>query len=310
MPGATYVALGDSYAAGIGSGTPGDRCRRVGGYPPILARALGVDLAYQACHGATVEDVRRVQLGALGPDTRLVTLTVGGNDAGFTDVLLAAAKPRALVDGVRVIEEARRRTRLSLPMALLRLLRDARRLAPTARIVVTGYPHLLGARDCRWYTFFSPAELAALRAGTDDLVDLVLDAARRSGALTVDVRGVFADHHACAPEPWIHDLTWPFTDSFHPTPHGHAVYAGAVMSALAGVDLTARSLGAPQPVRPAALADTTLPGTTPADTMPPDRPASTPRLVPGPELLGSAPRMTLRTLLAAGTRPPTPAPGP
>ncbi|WP_312721532.1 SGNH/GDSL hydrolase family protein [Mobilicoccus sp.] len=286
MSGATYVALGDSFAAGIGSRTSGDRCRRPGGYPPLLAARLGVDLAYQGCHGATVEDVRRLQLGALGPDTRLVTLTVAGNDAGFTPVILAAAKPGWLVDGVRVIEAARRRTRVTLPLALFRLLRDIRRRSPAAQVVVTGYPQLFGSYDCHWSTFFSTAELAALQAGVGDLDALILGVAGRAGATGVDVRAAFAGHHICSPEPWIHGPTWPFGDSFHPTDRGHAAYADAVAQAL-HPDLI------PAP---------------PTEDHPSPRLTGHPAVTEGPRETGRAPRFGLRELVLAGTRPPVPPP--
>ncbi|MDO5627290.1 MAG: SGNH/GDSL hydrolase family protein [Mobilicoccus sp.] len=246
----TYVALGDSFAAGIGSRTPGGRCRRDGGYPMTVAAALGVDLAYQACQSTTVIDVLADQVEALTPSTELVTLTVGGNDAGFADVVLAAAKPRLLVDGVRVIDEARRRTVRVLPRLLLALLDEIAERAPDARVVVTGYPQLFGARDCRWYTFFDADELAALSHGTDALVQLILDVASRRDTTLVDVRPWFGDRHACGTEPWIHHLTWPLQDSFHPTSAGHDAIAAAVLHAL-GQRTDHRSLtAAPPEVRP------------------------------------------------------------
>ncbi len=42
-------------------------------------------LAHVACSGARIPDVRANQLGALSADTNLVTISIGGNDAGFVD---------------------------------------------------------------------------------------------------------------------------------------------------------------------------------------------------------------------------------
>ncbi len=76
----TYVALGDSFTAGL---EPGATNR----WPDRLAAALGVDTRYEnlAAVGATSEDVETDQLSralALGPD--LVTLVCGANDVLFS----------------------------------------------------------------------------------------------------------------------------------------------------------------------------------------------------------------------------------
>jgi lysophospholipase L1-like esterase len=72
---ATYVALGDSFTAGLRDGDPR--------WADEVARALGPDTRYEnlAWVGATSEDVERIQLDravALRPD--LVTLVCGAND--------------------------------------------------------------------------------------------------------------------------------------------------------------------------------------------------------------------------------------
>jgi hypothetical protein len=43
--------------------------------------------AFTACSGATTSDVVSTQLGPLTSATGLVSITVGGNDAGFGDVM-------------------------------------------------------------------------------------------------------------------------------------------------------------------------------------------------------------------------------
>ena len=58
---ANYVALGDSYAAGVGAGAPTGLCwRSSAGYPVLVAGTLGVRLAYHACLGA---DIRHDRIG-------------------------------------------------------------------------------------------------------------------------------------------------------------------------------------------------------------------------------------------------------
>ena len=81
----TYVALGDSYASGVGLAP-------ALAYP-VLLRDGGLDrfstLTQAASSGAVTGDVLATQVSSLRADTRTVTLTVGGNDAGFATVVAA-----------------------------------------------------------------------------------------------------------------------------------------------------------------------------------------------------------------------------
>ena len=87
--GSSYVALGDSYSSGTGTRTylnDGTACQRsIYAYPSLIASAAGYALNFRACSGATIPDVTNTQLSALGSGTAYVTLSVGGNDAGFAD---------------------------------------------------------------------------------------------------------------------------------------------------------------------------------------------------------------------------------
>ena len=108
--GKTYVALGDSYAAGFGlplpstpTGEPVPGCEQTtGDYPHILAGQLGLKLTDVACSGATTVDFTHPQdvngpqppaqldiFKTVQPD--LVTITIGGNDLGFTSIATACA---------------------------------------------------------------------------------------------------------------------------------------------------------------------------------------------------------------------------
>ena len=94
---ASYVALGDSYSSGTGTRSyisDGTSCQRsVYAYPSLIASAKGYSLVFRACSGATVADVTSTQLSALGTGTAYVSISVGGNDAGFADVLTECALP-------------------------------------------------------------------------------------------------------------------------------------------------------------------------------------------------------------------------
>src|SRR5882672_5021375 len=90
-----YVALGDSYSSGVGTrvfySESGSCKRSPEAYGPKIAAARGYTLSFQACSGAKTTDVNGKQLGTLSGSTALVTITIGGNDAGFSNVILNCA---------------------------------------------------------------------------------------------------------------------------------------------------------------------------------------------------------------------------
>ena len=121
-PSFAYVAMGDSYASGEGlqsnattylAPSNSDGCHRSAtAYPVLVATSLNVDLAqfetygsggFVACSGATTKDILKgqngepAQMSALSSATRWVTLTAGGDDLHFSNVLLACLDLRASV---------------------------------------------------------------------------------------------------------------------------------------------------------------------------------------------------------------------
>lgn len=251
-----YVALGDSYAAGIGAGTRlGPFDRTDAGYPRAVADATGLSSAYQAVLGATTEDVLRDQVGALDERTELVTLTVGGNDAGFVPVLLEVVAPAWLSRSDDAIDGALEVVTEQLPGRLTRVLETVRARAPRAQVLCTGYPHLFnGVSDCSLLTFVSEHEMARLRVAADALVAVVLAAAHEAGAVTVDVRDGFAGHQVCDEREWINGLSWPLADSYHPNAQGHAAYGDLVLAALGLSRARAEDATAPREERLGACA--------------------------------------------------------
>ncbi|MDH6131709.1 lysophospholipase L1-like esterase [Kitasatospora sp. MAA4] len=181
-PTGPYVALGDSYTAGLqlepaASGGP-KGCGRSGvNYPSLVARDLGIaaaDFTDVSCSGATTADLTAAQqvagganpaqLDALNSRTRLVTLGIGGNDADFTKVVTQCAEqglPQALLAALDRKEAQGSPCRASYTAAdgqdrltalldtvgdrLAGVLQEVRRRAPQARVYLVGYPALLPA---------------------------------------------------------------------------------------------------------------------------------------------------------------------
>ena len=106
----SYVALGDSYSSGVGTRSylnDGSTCQRsVYAYPSLIAAAKGYALNFRACSGATVADVTNSQLSALSAANAYVTISVGGNDAGFASVLTTCAQPSWLSNCTGAVDGA------------------------------------------------------------------------------------------------------------------------------------------------------------------------------------------------------------
>jgi lysophospholipase L1-like esterase len=220
-----YVALGDSYASGAGAGSYVDgSCRRSSNAYPALRGKDFPSFRFVACSGATTKSLRS-QFRALTPATTFVTITVGGNDLGFSDVMTTCT-----LKGDRACEsrvgKARDFTRDQLPARLDATYATIRTAAPNAELVVLGYPRLFTPDDeCRT---LSRAKRQALNDAADELSGVIADAASRAGARYVDVREAFADHGVCSAEPWINALVNPTGDSYHPNKAGQAAYFEAL----------------------------------------------------------------------------------
>lgn len=222
----SYVALGDSYSSGTGTGTyvdDGTRCLRSAlAYASLIAARRGYALNLRACSGAVVADVRRAQLGALRPATDRVTISVGGNDAGFADVLTTCAAPWWFGRCGRAIDDAQAFIRGTLPARLRRVYRGIANRAPRAEVVVVGYPRLLGEEDCDPLTFFSARERARLNATADLINRRTRRIALRRGFAFADPTRRFDGHAVCADEAWLNGLSFPVVESYHPNRTGHA----------------------------------------------------------------------------------------
>ena len=231
-----YDALGDSYASGYGVPPYGACGRSLGGaYPELLDGRQRLQLEdFVACAGATTTSlVAGGQLAALDAQTDLVTLTIGGNDIGWSTAVTAClAGTDAQCAGAIALVEGRATNQL--PGLLDAVYASVAAAAPNAHVVVTGYPRLFSP-EYGAYLGASSAEQSALNAGADTLDAVIAAAATRGGFQYVDVRQRFDGHGVNSPDAWIHG---PFDPAaFHPTAEGYDAYAAAVNSALGPVKL-------------------------------------------------------------------------
>jgi lysophospholipase L1-like esterase len=256
VAGTTYVALGDSYAAGplIPNQLPGPwGCFRSDhDYPHLVAGSLGEPVRDVSCSGAATPDMTAPQdvfdganppqLSAVDGDTRLVTLTIGGNDIGFTEIAETCATlnpfgtpcQRRYVDGAG--DEISRRIAETGPKVGA-VLTEIRRRAPQARVFVVGYPAVLpdSGIGCWPVMPYAYRDVPYLRAREKELNAMLSAQAAGHDAVYVDTYGPSIGHDACA----LPGLRWvepvvplALAAPVHPNAAGMAGVASVVTAAI------------------------------------------------------------------------------
>jgi lysophospholipase L1-like esterase len=218
-----YVALGDSYSSGLGAGSYGSSgaCKRSSNaYPQLWANSHAPSaFAFVACSGAKTQDVLTGQVGAVTADTSLVTISVGGNDAGFAGVMTDCNISSDAVC-VQRNQQAQTYARNELPAKLDGVYAQIRSRAPSARVLVVGYPHIYKLNGSCWLGL-SDTKRAAINQSSDVLAQVISGRAAAAGFTFVDGRSAFAGHEICASGArWINSVVWPVEESYHPDAPG------------------------------------------------------------------------------------------
>jgi lysophospholipase L1-like esterase len=225
-----YDALGDSYAAGVGVPSNDVLCgRSQAAYAVQIDGRMKINLDdFVACGGATTASlVSGGQLAALDDDTDLVTLTIGGNDIGWSTVVTACLGGTDDQCAGAVADSGRAITML-LPTGLDSVYSKVRAAAPDAHVVVTGYPRLFSP-EYGSFLGASTAEQAAMNGTADLLNSVIAGAAVAHGFQFVDVTKRFVGHGVNAPEPWINRPFDP-AGAMHPNLDGYEAYAASLTS--------------------------------------------------------------------------------
>jgi lysophospholipase L1-like esterase len=238
--GANYVALGDSYASGVGSGSytsdSGSCLRSTLAYPQLWANSHApASFKFVACSGAKTTDVNANQLSALSASTTLVSITIGGNDVGFSSVMTDCVL-YSTDTCVTEVNAAENKARTQLPALLDATYNGIRSRAPNARVVVVDYPRFYHVGV--WYCVgLSDTSRAKINEGADVLDSVIQAAASRHGFAFADVRSRFAaGHEICdGSNSWLHSVDWGnITQSYHPTAAGQSGGYLPPFAALAG----------------------------------------------------------------------------
>ena len=215
-----YVALGDSYSSGVGAGGTSGSCgQSPNAFPKLWAVANSVaSFTFAACSGARTGDVISTQLSSLSGATTLVSITIGGNDAGFSSVMETCVL-KSTSSCESAVAAGEKYATGTLPGQLDSVLADIRAHAPNAKVIVLDYPDFydLGAWLC---IGLSRADHQALDAGINVLDGVIAAAAARAGDTFADVRAAFSGHELCDQAGWLNSVTLPIGNSYHPTATG------------------------------------------------------------------------------------------
>nr|WSW70099.1 SGNH/GDSL hydrolase family protein [Streptomyces sp. NBC_00995] len=221
-----YVALGDSYSSGVGSGSyigsSGDCKRSTLAYPSLWAAAHApASFAFTACSGARTNDVTASQLGPLTTSTDLVSISIGGNDAGFADVMTTCVL-QSETTCLNRIATARAYVDSTLPGRLDSVYDAISAKAPSAHVVVLGYPRFYKVGgSC--VVGLSDKVRTAINGAADYLNAATAKRAADHGFTFGDVAGAFTGHEICSGSAWLHSLNWlNIGESYHPFAAGQS----------------------------------------------------------------------------------------
>ncbi|MHB1467987.1 MAG: SGNH/GDSL hydrolase family protein [Solirubrobacteraceae bacterium] len=230
-----YVALGDSYSSGVGTRVfyeeSGECKRSPDAYGPKVAAAKGYTLSFQACSGATTLEVNEKQLGTLSGSTSLVTITIGGNDAGFSNVILNCALYYFTCGSA--IKEADEFIEKTLPGRLEATYKDIRGKAPNAKVIVLGYPKLFTREGTTCNVNFLTSGNEKKMNESAVLLDNVIKGRAEAAKFTfVNPTSEFESHEVCSSSEWLNGQSNPLSESYHPNVKGQEEFTSLIEAAL------------------------------------------------------------------------------
>src|SRR5215472_10372746 len=255
-----YVSLGDSYTAAplvpALTGSPAGCLRSTHSYPFLVAAGTGAAAFTDvSCQGATTANMthpQSVPLGtnppqdnALSVGTTLVTLQVGGNNIGFSDIIihcttLSLTNPFGSPCKDHYTSGGTDKLRAKISAAAPRVAADLQGIhadAPNARVFLVGYPVILpNSGDGCWPLVpIAYGDVPYLRGVEKALNSMLAAEAAAHNATFVDTYTASIGHDVCQ-DPgtkWVEGLipTAPAVP-FHPNRLGEQEMAQQVLAAL------------------------------------------------------------------------------
>jgi hypothetical protein len=245
-PPKSYVALGDSYSAApanaVQDNNPPGCYRSDHNYPHLVAPNLNLPVFRDvSCSGAQTKDMTSSQsvtpspnpppqFDALDSNTRAVSLTIGGNDIGFTEIIEncvslvnsgTPCKDKYVVNGDDQIRDRINATAPKVAAVLQGILSRS----PQAKIFLLGYLDILpdSGVGCFPQMPVTDGDVPYLRNKEKQLNAMLKSVAEANNGVYVDTYTPSIGHDACKSPTvrWVEPLApVPPTYPVHPNPAG------------------------------------------------------------------------------------------
>lgn len=215
---ANYVALGDSYAAGPlipNPVLPLGCLKSDHNYPHLAAPGIGLTLRDASCSGATTADMTNPQnvepdgpnppqFNSLDANTTVVSLTIGGNDIGFSEIIESCATlnpfSHPCLDKYDSggVDQLKARIEATAPKVAA-VLQGIHSRAPNARVFVLNYPAIFPETGygCWPQMPIAYLDVPYLRATEQRLDSMLATQAAANGATLVNWYNASIGHDAC-----------------------------------------------------------------------------------------------------------------
>ncbi len=252
---ATYVSLGDSYAAGPFIPNPVfplGCLKSDHNYPGLAAPSIG-SLRDPSCSGAKTDDMTNPQsieidgpnppqFDSLDASTKVVSLTIGGNDIGFSEIAQSCITLNPFSSPCRDKyapgdnDQIAARIEATAPKVAA-VLQGIQARSPAARVYLVNYPAIFPETGpgCWPRMPVSYTDAPYLRAKQRQLNAMLATQASVSGATLVDWYGASIGHDSCKSSSvrWVEPLV-PNNPSapIHPNLAGMQGAAGVLVKAV------------------------------------------------------------------------------
>jgi GDSL-like Lipase/Acylhydrolase family len=215
---ANYVALGDSYAAGPlipNPVLPLGCLKSDHNYPHLAAPGIGLTLRDASCSGATTVDMTNPQnvepdgpnppqFNSLDASTTVVSLTIGGNDIGFSEVaescitLNPFSHPCLDKYDAGGVDQLQARIEATAPKVAA-VLQGIHARSPSAKIYVVNYPAIFpeSGFGCWPQMPIGFQDVPYLRSTEQRLDAMLATQAAANGATLVNWYNASIGHDAC-----------------------------------------------------------------------------------------------------------------
>jgi lysophospholipase L1-like esterase len=253
---ANYVALGDSYAAGPlipNPVLPLGCLKSSNNYPHLAAPSIGLTLRDASCSGAKTVDMANPQnvdpdgpnppqFNSLDASTTVVSLTIGGNDIGFSEVVESCITYNPFSSPCKTKYNSGGKDQLAERIAatapkVAAVLQGIHSRSPTAKIYVLNYPAIFPetGNGCWPQMPVSFTDAPYLRSTEQKLNAMLATQAAANSATLVNWYQASIGHDACkgTSTRWVEPLVpGTLAAPIHPNKQGMVGGAAALVTAV------------------------------------------------------------------------------